>query len=38
MALGLAIAKRAIQLHNGHITARNREENGLCVEVLLPFT
>lgn len=35
--LGLAIAKRAIQFHNGHITAHNGEENGLCVEVSLPL-
>jgi signal transduction histidine kinase len=35
--LGLAIAKRAIQLHKGEVFAYNRESRGLCVEINLPF-
>ena len=34
--LGLAIAKRAVQAHGGTITARNRVDGGMCVEVRLP--
>jgi len=34
--LGLSIAQRTIALHNGEITARNRPEGGLQVEVALP--
>ena len=34
--LGLAIAERAIGAHGGRITARNREEGGLCVSIELP--
>jgi len=34
--LGLAIAERAVHLHKGTIRAFNREEGGLCVEILLP--
>lgn len=33
--LGLAIAKRAIELHDGTISARNREGGGLSVEITL---
>lgn len=33
--LGLAIAERAVHLHNGHITAFNRPEGGLCVLIEL---
>ena len=29
--LGLAIAKRSVQFHQGSISARNREDGGLCV-------
>ena len=35
--LGLAIAKRAIEFHQGNITARNRKTNGLCVDITLPL-
>ncbi len=34
--LGLAIAKRAIQLHGGEISARNHAEGGLTVSIRLP--
>lgn len=34
--LGLAIAGRAAALHGGTVTARNRPEGGLAVEILLP--
>ena len=34
--LGLAIARSAIELHGGVITARNMEGGGLCVEIRLP--
>jgi two-component system sensor histidine kinase CpxA len=34
--IGLAIAKRSIELHGGTITARNREEGGLRIEIVLP--
>lgn len=34
--LGLAIAKRAVILHGGTITARNRVEGGLVMEIALP--
>ena len=34
--LGLAIARRAIELHGGSIRASNRPEGGLCIEMLLP--
>jgi two-component system sensor histidine kinase CpxA len=36
IGLGLAIAHRAVALHGGEITARNRLEGGLAVEILLP--
>ena len=35
--LGLAIAKRAIEFHQGTITARNRTVGGLCIDVTLPI-
>lgn len=35
--LGLAIARRAIEAHGGTITARNRPEGGLLVEIRLPL-
>ncbi|MGQ9424655.1 ATP-binding protein [Gilvimarinus sp. F26214L] len=34
--LGLSIAQRTVQLHQGSITAHNHPEGGLVVEVLLP--
>ncbi len=36
--LGLAIAKRAIEFHQGQISATNKAEGGLLVEVILPLT
>ncbi len=36
--LGLAIARGAIELHGGAISARNMEGGGLCVEIRLPAT
>lgn len=35
--LGLAIAKRAIQLHGGTISAYNQPTQGLCMEIQLPI-
>lgn len=35
--LGLAIARRAIELHGGDIQAYNREGAGLCIEMSLPI-
>jgi two-component system OmpR family sensor kinase len=34
--LGLAIARRAVEIHKGHITAYNRKEGGLCIKMCLP--
>jgi two-component system sensor histidine kinase CpxA len=34
--IGLAIAKRGIELHQGGITAENREGGGLRIEIVLP--
>ena len=34
--LGLAIARRAIEMHGGTIHAMNRDGGGLCVEMVLP--
>ena len=34
--LGLAIAQRTVELHQGKISARNLTEGGLCVTVQLP--
>ena len=34
--LGLAIAWRAIAVHEGSIGARNRREGGLCIDIHLP--
>lgn len=33
--LGLAIAKRAIELHGGSVIARNRDGGGLCIAITL---
>ncbi len=35
--LGLAIARRAVELHGGRIVARNRDGGGLEVEITLPL-
>lgn len=35
--LGLAIAKQAIELHGGNITAKNKESGGLRVTIQLPL-
>jgi two-component system OmpR family sensor kinase len=35
--LGLAIAERAVSVHQGTIRARNAPEGGLMVEVELPL-
>lgn len=37
VGLGLAIAERAIKLHNGKITASNVKEGGFQVEITLPM-
>jgi len=34
--LGLAISKRAVELHRGQITAANLERGGLCIKISLP--
>lgn len=34
--LGLAIARKAVELHDGHISARNLEQGGLKVTITLP--
>lgn len=34
--LGLAISKRAIELHQGHIRANTRQDQGLCITISLP--
>jgi two-component system sensor histidine kinase CpxA len=36
--IGLAIADRAVRLHNGDIVARNSPAGGLAVEIRLPLT
>ena len=35
--LGLAIARRAVAAHGGHIRASNREGGGLLMEIVLPL-
>ena len=35
--IGLAIAQRAVALHNGTIVARNAEGGGLDVQIELPL-
>jgi two-component system sensor histidine kinase CpxA len=37
VGLGLAIAERAIKLHNGKITAENLKDGGFSVEITLPL-
>jgi two-component system OmpR family sensor kinase len=34
--LGLAIAKRAVEIHQGKIQAFNQPQGGLCIEIMLP--
>ena len=34
--LGLAIARRAIEIHKGTVKAYNHQQGGLCVEINLP--
>ncbi|MDD5265584.1 MAG: ATP-binding protein [Methylococcales bacterium] len=34
--LGLAIARRAVEVHGGSIIARNHPEGGLQIEMVLP--
>ncbi len=34
--LGLAIARRAVEIHKGQITAYNRKDGGLCIKICLP--
>jgi signal transduction histidine kinase len=34
--LGLAIARQAARLHAGRIQARNHDQGGLCVSLVLP--
>jgi nitrogen fixation/metabolism regulation signal transduction histidine kinase len=36
--LGLAIVKKLIEEHGGHITARNREQGGAEISILLPIS
>jgi signal transduction histidine kinase len=35
MGLGLAMARRIVEAHNGSITARNNQGKGACFEILL---
>lgn len=35
--VGLAIAERAVKLHNGHIRAANRPRGGVCIQISLPL-
>ena len=35
--LGLAIARRAIEIHQGSIKAYNQSKGGLCIEIKLPI-
>jgi len=34
--LGLAIVQRIVVEHGGRVTARNRDESGACLEIVLP--
>ncbi|MDX2426928.1 MAG: ATP-binding protein [Cycloclasticus sp.] len=34
--LGLAIARRAVELHQGSISAHNRKKGGLCIKIRIP--
>ena len=35
--LGLSIAKRAVDVHKGTISAANRAGSGLCITIVLPM-
>jgi two-component system sensor histidine kinase CpxA len=37
VGLGLAITERAVRFHGGRVTAKNRAEGGLMVEIHLPL-
>jgi len=37
VGLGLAITERAVRFHGGRVTASNRQEGGLMVEIRLPL-
>ena len=37
VGLGLAITERAVRFHGGRVTARNRHEGGLQIEIRLPL-
>ena len=37
VGLGLAITERAVRFHGGHVSATNRAEGGLMVEIHLPL-
>ena len=37
VGLGLAIAERAVRFHGGRVSAKNRAEGGLMVEIRLPL-
>lgn len=37
VGLGLAITERTVRLHGGTVTARNRPEGGLAIEIRLPL-
>jgi len=37
VGLGLAITERAVRFHGGRVTARNRPEGGLQIEIRLPL-
>ena len=37
VGLGLAITERAVRFHNGRVSARNRAEGGLQIEIRLPM-
>ena len=36
--LGLAIARRAVELHQGSISAHTRKKGGLCIIIRLPIS
>jgi len=38
VGLGLAITERAVRFHGGRVSASNRAEGGLMVEIRLPLS